>query len=207
MPTTTNFGFDYEAPSNVPGITLTGGPIGTNPILAVQVDGALASVNGSVMNNAADIADLQSTIDGMTPIYGRVVLSGTQSLANSATTRINANSVVYQSPTIWDATNFQFIIPVGGDGIYTVSASVCYDSSATGRRSCDINTDAVRLVSELNAAGTTADMRYTACTSARLVAGDVVWFTGFQTSGGALNVNGDTGNITHLAIVRASPLA
>lgn len=207
MPTSANFGFEYETPSTLPGITITGGPSGATPILAVQVDDALTGVRNTAEDNAADIAAVQTTLAGMSPIYGRVVLSGTQSLDDSATVRIQANTVVYQSPTIWDAANFQFVIPDGGDGIYQVSASVSYASNATGRRSCDVNTDAARLSSELNGAATTGNIRFTTSTQDRLTAGDVVWFTGFQASGGSLDVVGSDTNITHLAIVRICPLS
>lgn len=206
MPTTANFDFEYETPSTLPGITITGGPSGATPILAVQVDDALTGVRNTAEDNAANIAVIQTTLTGMSPIYGRVVLTGTQSLTNSSTVRINANTVEYQSASIWDAENFQFVIPDGGDGVYQLSASVSYDSNATGRRSCDISTDAARLSSELNSTDTAANVRYSTSTTDALVAGDVVWFTGFQTSGGALDVIGSDTNVTHLAIVRVCPL-
>lgn len=206
MPSTANFNLEYETPSTLPGITITGGPSGATPILAVQVDDALTGLRNSIEDNAADIDVIETTLSGMTPIYGRVVLAGTQSLANSSTVRINANTVEYQSASIWDAANFEFVIPDGGDGIYLLTASVSYDSNATGRRSCDISTDATRLASELNSVDVAANVRFSTSTTNELVAGDVVWFTGFQTSGGALDVVGSDTNVTHLAIVRVAPL-
>lgn len=45
MPETANFGFEYETPQSKPGITLTGDADGSAPILAEQVDDALAAVD------------------------------------------------------------------------------------------------------------------------------------------------------------------
>lgn len=60
MPNTSNYGFDYESPSSLPGVTLTGGPTTSSPILAVQVDAALAALNNTVANQASDIAALEA---------------------------------------------------------------------------------------------------------------------------------------------------
>lgn len=62
MPNTTNYGFDYESPTSLPGITLTSGPSGASPILAVQVDAALTSVEAKTDVNALDIAANASDI-------------------------------------------------------------------------------------------------------------------------------------------------
>jgi hypothetical protein len=56
VPNTTNYGFEYESPNSLPGTTLTGGPGGGSPILAVQVDTALASVETKTNVNTANIA-------------------------------------------------------------------------------------------------------------------------------------------------------
>lgn len=56
MPNTTNYAFEYESPTSLPGTTLTGGPGGGSPILAVQVDTALASVETKVDVNTSNIA-------------------------------------------------------------------------------------------------------------------------------------------------------
>jgi hypothetical protein len=54
VPTTGNYGFEYESPSSLPGVSLTGGPGGSNPILAVQVDAALTAVEASL--NALEVS-------------------------------------------------------------------------------------------------------------------------------------------------------
>lgn len=63
MPNTSNYGFDYESPTSLPGTTLTGGPTSSLPILAVQVDAALAALNTTVVDQASSIADLDARID------------------------------------------------------------------------------------------------------------------------------------------------
>jgi hypothetical protein len=56
VPNTTNYGFEYESPNSLPGTTITGGPGGGSPILAVQVDNALGSVETKTDVNTANIA-------------------------------------------------------------------------------------------------------------------------------------------------------
>lgn len=56
VPNTTNYDFEYESPTSLPGTTLTGGPGGGSPILAIQVDTALASVETKVDINTANVA-------------------------------------------------------------------------------------------------------------------------------------------------------
>lgn len=63
MPNTSNFGFDYESPTSLPGTTLTGGPTSTMPILAVQVDSALSSLTNVVTDQATEIATLQASVN------------------------------------------------------------------------------------------------------------------------------------------------
>jgi hypothetical protein len=55
MPNTSNYNFEYESPTSLPGTTITGGPGGGSPILAVQVDTALASVETKADVNASNI--------------------------------------------------------------------------------------------------------------------------------------------------------
>lgn len=57
MPNTSNYSFEYESPTSLPGTTLTGGPGGGSPILAIQVDSALAAVETTVGNNSDSIAE------------------------------------------------------------------------------------------------------------------------------------------------------
>ncbi len=60
MPETSTFGFEYETPQTKPGITLTGNQDGSSPILAEQVDTALAGIDARVSANEGDVAALQA---------------------------------------------------------------------------------------------------------------------------------------------------
>lgn len=73
MPNTTNYDFEYETPSSLPGTTLTGGVSGGSPVLAQQVDSALGAVETKVdvnttniTANASDLADTVSDVEDLT---------------------------------------------------------------------------------------------------------------------------------------------
>lgn len=69
MPETPTYGFPYETPQTKPGITLTGDTDGSSPILAEEVETALAAtdanvaqLSGLIAANEAAIAELQSRV-------------------------------------------------------------------------------------------------------------------------------------------------
>lgn len=59
MPMTPTYGFEYETPMTKPGITLTGDSDGSSPILAEQVEVALAGVDARLAAAEGDISVLQ----------------------------------------------------------------------------------------------------------------------------------------------------
>ena len=62
MPSTPTYGLPFEAPGDLPGHTLDGGPVGDQPILAEAVESELLRIDG-------DVADLQAEVArGWTPI-------------------------------------------------------------------------------------------------------------------------------------------
>lgn len=61
MPMTPTYGFEYETPLTKPGITLTGDSDGSAPILAEQVETALAGIDSRLAAAEGDIAVLQGT--------------------------------------------------------------------------------------------------------------------------------------------------
>jgi hypothetical protein len=95
MPVTSNWNFDYESPSSLPGITLTGGPSLVSPILAVQVDAALTTVSGRIDDVEDDITAIQTDISdietdivaGQTAITNLTNWTRTGSTAISFTTQ------------------------------------------------------------------------------------------------------------------------
>jgi len=102
MPVTTTWDFEYESPSSLPGITLTGGPGGGSPILAVQVDAALNTVSGridgidtSITGINADIADLNNDITaGQASITNLTNWTRVGALSMSFTTQSSATASV-----------------------------------------------------------------------------------------------------------------
>lgn len=62
MPETPNYGFEYETPQSKPGITLTGDMDGSAPILAEQVDTALAGIDSRLTGAESAIAALQAGV-------------------------------------------------------------------------------------------------------------------------------------------------
>lgn len=107
MPNTSNYGFDYESPSSLPGVTLTGGPTTSSPILAVQVDAALASLDNTVANQAADIAALEAVdvttaanITNLTNWNRRGTISMTFASAVSATAAVSFGFTFPATPTV-----------------------------------------------------------------------------------------------------------
>lgn len=62
MPETANYGFEYETPQSKPGITLTGDIDGSAPILAEQVDSALAGVDSRLTAVEGSVATLEAGV-------------------------------------------------------------------------------------------------------------------------------------------------
>ncbi len=107
MPNTSNFGFDYESPTSLPGTTLTAGPTGALPILAIQVDSALNSVSTTVSEQASTIADIQSSLTGsqttitnLTNWTRRGTVSMTFAGVSSSTSNISFGFTFPGAPTV-----------------------------------------------------------------------------------------------------------
>lgn len=103
MPSTSNFGFDYESPTSLPGTTLTGGMSGSTPILAVQVDAALTSVNATVQGHTASINT--NTATGVANATNVTNLTNWTRVGTQLLTFVTLDN--YSAPT----TNFGFTFP------------------------------------------------------------------------------------------------
>lgn len=120
MPNTTNYSFEYESPNSLPGTTLTGGPGGGSPILAVQVDAALGSVETKTDVNSASItANSASIATNTTDITNLRNWTRRGSLTMSFTT-LNASTAV---------VNFGFTFP----GIPAVVTNIDSGAGSTAR--------------------------------------------------------------------------
>lgn len=85
MPMTPTYGFEYETPLTKPGITLTGDSDGSSPILAEQVETALAGVDARLAAAEGDI----DTLDAASPSdTGWIALSTTAAGGYSVTTSL-----------------------------------------------------------------------------------------------------------------------
>jgi len=107
VPNTTNYNFEYESPTSLPGTTLTGGPGGGSPILAIQVDTALASVEtktdvntSNITANTAAIAANGTSITNLQnwTARGTVLISFTT--LNAATAVVNFGFTFPAVPTV-----------------------------------------------------------------------------------------------------------
>lgn len=85
MPETANFGFEHETPQSKPGITLTGDIDGTAPILAEQVDTALAGIDSRLTGAEGSIAALEA---GAVSDTGWIALTVTAAGGYSVTTSL-----------------------------------------------------------------------------------------------------------------------
>ena len=120
MPSTSNFDFTYESPSSLPGVSLTGGPGGASPILAVQVDAALAALTSTVDGNTANIATNTSGLAS-----ANTNITNLQNWTRRGTTTFTF--VTLSSNTA--AVNFGFTFP----GVPTVTTNIDFGTAATAR--------------------------------------------------------------------------
>lgn len=120
MPNTSNYNFEYESPSSLPGTTLTGGPGGGSPILAIQVDSALASIAAQVDINADNISGNTVSIAGNSSS-----ITNLQNWTRRGTSLVNFSTL--SSFTV--AVSFSFTFP----GVPTVMTNIDVGSAATAR--------------------------------------------------------------------------
>lgn len=135
----------------------------------------------------------------------RVYLMGTQSIANNSNVKIQFNRVEYDDFGFWDKGTNEIIIPEGMAGVYSIYANASFASNTVGNRGNDIDSSKGRLASTWIDAGPIQDRLFT-CVQERLFPGDTIWAEAFQTSGGALNIEGTTISTTALMLVRMQPI-
>lgn len=120
MPNTTNYAFEYESPTSLPGTTITGGPGGGSPILAVQVDTALASVETKTDVNTSNIAANTSAISS-----NGTAITNLQNWTRTGSVNISLTGVNSFTTTV----NFGFTFPA----IPFVWANISSGSGVTAR--------------------------------------------------------------------------
>jgi phage baseplate assembly protein W len=120
MPNTSNYNFEYESPTSLPGTTLTGGPGGGSPILAIQVDSALAAIESRVDINTDNIADNTNSITA-----NSTAITNLENWTRRGTTLVTFAAV--SSFTV--AVNFGFTFPTAP----TVLTNIDSSAGATAR--------------------------------------------------------------------------
>ena len=120
MPNTTNYDFEYESPSSLPGTTLTGGPGGGSPILAIQVDTALASVETKV-----DVNTSNTTANTAAIAANGTSITNLENWTRRGTVLVNFAA----SGSFTTVVNFGFTFP----GVPTVVTNIDSGSGTTAR--------------------------------------------------------------------------
>jgi hypothetical protein len=98
----------------------------------------------------------------------------------------------------WDNANSRFIIP--RDGRYIVTAGVTFDPNPNGIRVAEIRVNNLRRAAHQTTGSGAGHTVMTVAKAMTLVTGDVVTITGFQASGGNLNLYGDSSQSTNVSI-------
>lgn len=152
MPVTTNFGFEYESPSSLPGVTLTGGPSMASPILAVQVDAAMATMSNRIDGIDTDIAAIETDISDIQSD----ITAGTASITNLTNwTRTGTRLTTFTALDNFTATvSFGFTFPTAPKVVTNITSG----AGETGRwdsRAFNITTTSFTLFVYSNASGST----------------------------------------------------
>lgn len=153
MPTTSNYDFEYESPSSLPGITLTGGPAMSSPILAVQVDAALTTIEARIDDVDTDITNINSTIATMQTSID----TNTANITNLTNwTRVGTRSTSFTTQEAFTATvTFGFTFPA----VPFVGININDGSASTSRwdwKAISITTTQFTLFVYSNASGATS---------------------------------------------------
>jgi hypothetical protein len=146
VPNTTNYAFEYESPTSLPGTTLTGGPGGGSPVLAIQVDTALASVEAKTDVNASNIATNTAAIAANT-----TNITNLTNWTRRGTTLVNFTMM----DNFTTGVAFGFTFP----GIPTVVMNIDSGAGATGRwdaRAISVTATGFTLFVFSNASGSTS---------------------------------------------------
>jgi hypothetical protein len=182
---------------------------GTSAVGSVAVAGPLVSTSSLDIGanpltcGALTCASVASTGAVTQPQYWIVAsIPGTQSISNgtitivSWTTSVAGTGITFSNPTT------VFTIPVAG--LYSVSYGATFAANGTGVRSIwgTISGTTVQLATTTVSAVSGDFTRLCGGFQYRFAANDTLSVRVFQTSGGALNIGGDAGNLTFVALNR-----
>lgn len=128
MPETPNYGFEYETPQSKPGITLTGDIDGSAPILAEQVDTALAGIDSRLTGAESSIAALEA---GLVHDTGWIALDVTPAGGYSVATNLYRH---------WGPVVSILIVLTRTGGAFTANSA----GNVTDTTLCTVNTTTAR---------------------------------------------------------------
>lgn len=130
--------------------------------------------------------------------------AATTSISNTTETSISWTAEAFDVGNLHDLlTNpTRFTVPTGGDGLYFVGAQAQFAASATGIRSVRIFVNGSLVAQHDSTAGTTASLSFQATALLSLVAADYVEIKVYQSSGGALDLNGSSETETFCTLIR-----
>lgn len=144
--------------------------------------GRYLQTNGDVMSWAAALS-----------CYTEISLASAQSLANNTTVPIAFDTTVVNANGVWASGNAsRFTVPAGKGGVWLFTGWIIYAANGTGVRQCNLRKNGSTTFARVTLPPITAASEITVPANAflqRLVAGDYVELTAFQTSGGALNAS------------------
>jgi len=173
---------------------------GTKAMTAAFDAGSQKLVNvaaGTVSSDAVNKGQLDPQTDRMSCFLSRSVA---QSIPNSAVTDILFDVEAFDIGGLHSTSvnTDRITIPAGGAGLWMFGFTVSWADNATGIRNCFMkrnNASGDRYGNTSFTAGSTGAAAQNGTTLIRLVATDFMELAAFQTSGGALNVNGDATNV------------
>ena len=180
----------------------------TAPVVATD---PAKPVKGDIWYNSTDMVtrfvDSASVVRALTPaqVYGRISsTSATQSFTTATEAQITAFDTSAGNGVTRNAGAGS--ITVVTTGRYTINARVTWAANATGVRRLRLMRGAANIALDLQSPASALSFQNTVTlTDFVLTAGDVLTLLGYQTSGGALNLNAGTADhvfsITYLGAV------
>lgn len=124
-------------------------------------------------------------------------------IGNLALVAVPFDSVVSEDGVTWDTVNKRWTAP--RDGRYLVTAAVHFGTSTAGVRLVDVTVNGARRALGQSAGAAGAGVSVTVSHVVKLVTGDVVAVRAYQSSGGNLDIAGDTAGRTVASFSHLGP--
>lgn len=171
----------------------------SSPDTTVTVTGEVDLVSGAITSGKYSYMDNpQGFKKGQDWYYLRAVLLSNQPIANDTTTKVLLTAGADPNSNFDGVTNYYYTAPISG--FYGISGSIGFDGIANGYRQTSIVRNAGTLdQASLVAPSSTIDLTAKTTQSFFLTKGDTVYLAGYQNSGGAVSLLGNS-YLTYLTI-------